>query len=107
MTHVLAPRAVGNTSGRRRSGTCSFIWLTSDPSRLSASAAKALENESELGLSDACVWELCLKWQSKKIQLPAPPRVWVSEQVGAWSLLRVPIVPEHLYRSLVRKPLGQ
>jgi PIN domain nuclease of toxin-antitoxin system len=79
--------------------TCSFVWLTSDPSRLSAAAAKEIEAERELGLSDVCWWEICLKWQAKKLELPAPPRTWISEQVGVWSILRVPIEPEHLYRS--------
>jgi PIN domain nuclease of toxin-antitoxin system len=79
--------------------TCSFIWLTSDPSRLSKAAAQAIESEQELYLSDVCVWEICLKWQAKKIGLPTPPRGWISEQMSTWSFLRAPIEPEHLFRT--------
>jgi PIN domain nuclease of toxin-antitoxin system len=80
--------------------TCTFIWLTSIPSRISDPAKQALEAESELGLSDASVWEVCLKWQAQKIELPMPPRTWISEQVRAWQLQRVPIEVDHLYRTV-------
>ncbi len=79
--------------------TCALLWLTSDPSRLSATAKKAIESEQALYLSDASVWEICLKWQAKKLGLPTPPRTWVAEQVSAWSLLRVPLEAEHFFRT--------
>ncbi len=79
--------------------TCSLIWLTSDPSRLSKAAAQAIESEQELYVSDVCVWEICLKWQAKKLSLPTPPRGWVSEQMSSWSFLRVPVEPEHMFRT--------
>jgi PIN domain nuclease of toxin-antitoxin system len=46
-----------------------------------------------------CVWEICLKWQAKKIDLPTPPRIWVAEQMSVWSLLRVPLELEHFFRT--------
>jgi PIN domain nuclease of toxin-antitoxin system len=80
--------------------TCTFIWLASEASRLSAVAVRALDAESDLFLSDVSIWEICLKWQSKKIELPSPPRTWVSEQARTWSLDSLPIIAEHLYRSI-------
>ena len=80
--------------------TCTFIWLASDPSRLSAEAVTALDSEIDICLSDTSVWEICLKWQAKKIELPSPPRIWVSEQAKAWHLRRLPIEQEHLFRSV-------
>jgi PIN domain nuclease of toxin-antitoxin system len=50
-------------------------------------------------LSDVSVWEICLKWQARKLQLPAPPRRWVTEQMGQWSLSRAALEPEDLFRS--------
>jgi PIN domain nuclease of toxin-antitoxin system len=79
--------------------TCTLVWLTSDPGRLSARAREALDAESDISLSDASVWEICLKWQAKKLELPMPPRTWVADQVRAWQLQRVPIEAEHLYRT--------
>lgn len=80
--------------------TCTVIWLASMPSRLSEPAKQALEAESDLCLSDASVWEICLKWQAKKIELPMPPRAWISEQVRTWQLQRIPIEVDHLYRTV-------
>lgn len=80
--------------------TCTLVWLTSDPGRLSAPAVEALEGESEIALSDVSVWEICLEWQVKKLELPAPPRLWIPEQVRAWHLRRMPIEVEHLFRMV-------
>ncbi|MCW5867665.1 MAG: type II toxin-antitoxin system VapC family toxin [Candidatus Eremiobacteraeota bacterium] len=79
--------------------TCVLIWLTSDPEHLSAAAVQALEDPSaRLFVSDASVWELCLKWQSGKMQLPQPPRNWVEDQQKIWSLETAKIERAHLYR---------
>jgi PIN domain nuclease of toxin-antitoxin system len=80
--------------------TCTLIWLASDPRRLGAGAVAVLDTADEIHLSDATVWEICLKWQVKKLELPSPPRTWVSEQARAWDLTRLPIEPEHLYRAV-------
>ena len=79
--------------------TCTFIWLASEPSRISAEAAGAIDEASDVYLSDVTVWEICLKWQSKKIILPALPRTWVEDQARAWQLRRRPIGREELYRT--------
>ena len=80
--------------------TCTFIWLTSEPGKLGAAAGAALDGADEIHLSDATVWEICLKWQAKKLDLPSPPRTWVADQARAWDLTRLPIELEHLYRAV-------
>lgn len=80
--------------------TCTLVWLASDPERLGAAARAVLDSDSNLLVSDASTWELCLKWQAKKIRLPSPPRTWVVEQLRAWQLQRVCIEPEHLFRTV-------
>jgi PIN domain nuclease of toxin-antitoxin system len=80
--------------------TCTFIWLASDPERLSSGAKRALEKEADIVVSDVSVWEICLKWQAGKIELPSPPRNWVTEQMQTWKFERLAIEPEHLYRSV-------
>lgn len=80
--------------------TCTFVWLASEPNRLSVPARRRLDNaEADLLLSDASVWEICLKWQAGKLTLPEPPRRWIEHQRRSWELERLPIEPEHLYRS--------
>jgi PIN domain nuclease of toxin-antitoxin system len=58
-----------------------------------------VHGDARILLSDASVWELCLKWQAGKVELPAPPRRWIGEQVQAWGIERLPIEPEHCYRT--------
>jgi PIN domain nuclease of toxin-antitoxin system len=80
--------------------TCTFIWLCADPAHLSDPARKALsEAGAELLLSDVSVLEVCLKWQTGKLQLPAPPRSWLEEQVRIWRAARTPIARSAIYRS--------
>lgn len=80
--------------------TCTFVWLSCDPAGLSESARRALDDTaSELLLSDVSVWEICLKWQAGKLELPAPPRVWVEDQRRIWALGRATLDLEHLYRG--------
>jgi PIN domain nuclease of toxin-antitoxin system len=80
--------------------TCTFIWLASEPGRLSEAARAALDAEPRLTLSDVSTWEICLKWQAKKIVLPSPPRTWVADQVRIWQLQRAAIEPEQLFRAV-------
>jgi len=79
--------------------TCAFLWLAEASDRLSSTAAQALDDdEASLFLSDASVWEICLKWQAGKILLPSPPRRWIDGQFGIWDLKALPVVRSQLYR---------
>jgi PIN domain nuclease of toxin-antitoxin system len=51
--------------------TCTFLWLTAEPSRLSAAAAEALDDETNaLSISDVSALEIALKWSVRKLKLP-------------------------------------
>jgi PIN domain nuclease of toxin-antitoxin system len=77
------------------------VWLSAEPKRLSKKARAALDADaSTLHLSDASVWEVCLKWQAKKLELPAPPRQWLAEQARVWQTERVSIELEHIHRTV-------
>ena len=79
--------------------TCTFVWLVSDPDRLSQTVVETIDDaRNDLALSDVSVWEICLKWQVGKIGLPVPPRPWIEQQVETWRLDRVEIQRAHLYR---------
>ena len=73
--------------------------MTSEPSRLTNRAIEALNNQSSiLFLSDASVWEICLKWQAGKYALPSPPRDWCEEQAAIWKLNPLQIERTHMFR---------
>ena len=78
--------------------TCALIWMASDSDRVGSRASLAIDNAQEIYLSDVTVWEICLKWQAGKIQLPSPPRLWCESQVAQWRLSSCPIRRSHLYR---------
>jgi len=80
--------------------TCTFIWLCTEPGKLSDAAREAIDgSDSILVLSDASVLEITLKWGAGKIGLPDPPRHWVEEQMRIWALDSSPISRQDMYRS--------
>lgn len=80
--------------------TCTFIWLTCEPERLSEACKEAIENtESNIWVSDVNCFEICLKWQSKKLQLPDSPRIWFEEQTRLWCLQCNNLTRLHMYRA--------
>lgn len=79
--------------------TCTFIWLCSEPLRLSAGVRQTIDDrDTDLVLSDASALEITLKWHAGKITLPEPPRSWIETQTHAWSIRTLPILREHIYR---------
>ncbi len=86
--------------------TCTFLWLAAEPDRLGARAREVLDADgARLFLSDASIWEVCLKWQARKLELPLPPRRWFGEQLPLWQVERLPLEPEHYFRSTELPPV--
>lgn len=73
--------------------TCVFLWLTTEPSKLSALAVTALDDEqNELFLSDTSMWEIALKYKSGKLPLPDAPREWIPSELSFHGIQSVSIV---------------
>lgn len=80
--------------------TCTFIWLCSEPERLSQAAKSAIDApNSSLFLSDISALEITLKWSAGKLVLPDPPRNWVETQIAAWALDCLPLNRAEIYRA--------
>jgi PIN domain nuclease of toxin-antitoxin system len=80
--------------------TCTLLWLAGDPEKLSPAARSALDDDKNpLLLSDVSVLEVCLKWQSGKLTLPSPPRMWTEQQRQTWELDQLVLTREHMFRS--------
>lgn len=72
--------------------TCTFLWLATEPTRLSLAATSAIESEqSELFLCHASVWEITLKHKSGKLPLPDLPRHWIPAELQFHAIESVPI----------------
>ena len=79
--------------------TCTFIWLCSDPERLSETAKSAIDaRDSTLLLSDISALEISLKWSAGKIVLPDPPKHWIETQITTWGLECPPLSRDDIYR---------
>ena len=80
--------------------TCTFIWLCSEPERLSQTSKSAIEApDSSLLLSDVSALEITLKWSAGKIVLPDPPRYWIETQIVAWTLDCLALSRAEIYRA--------
>ena len=79
---------------------CVFIWLCAEPVRLSPTARELLENpEKAFLVSDVSALEITLKWTAGKLALPTPPRLWIEEQIRAWSISQLPLERSDMYRA--------
>ncbi len=86
--------------------TCTFIWLCSDPARLSEGATKALdEPANDRALSMASVWEIALKYQGGKLPLPQTPATWVEEQLRLQDIDVLPLQRDVLYQAAALPPV--
>lgn len=76
-----------------------FVWLTSEPLRLTTRAKQLLaEEENEFFLSDASVLELSLKYNEGILEMPKTPRKWINEQIKLWNVKSIGITREICYR---------
>lgn len=55
--------------------TCTFLWIISAPEQLTQAAKQALvDGYNRLSLSQASMWEIQIKYQSRKLALTHTPR---------------------------------
>jgi PIN domain nuclease of toxin-antitoxin system len=80
------------------------IWTLSEPSKISATAKRAMNTAPALSVSTVTVWEIILKHQAGKLLLSSPVDDVVNQILyqSPWSIL--PMRPEHLL-PLVRLPM--
>jgi len=72
--------------------TCSFLWLITEPERLTARVRAALqEPENEVFLSAASVWECAIKQKQGRLPLPGDPARFLTEQRVAHGIAALPI----------------
>ena len=79
--------------------TFPFVWLVSQPQKLSFTAKDTLRDESnEFFLSDASVLELSLKYNDGSLKMPQNPRRWIKEQIKLWNFKSIGITRESCFR---------
>jgi PIN domain nuclease of toxin-antitoxin system len=78
--------------------TCTFFWLVTDDSKLSARAKEIfLDAENELLLSAVTGWEITVKYSLGKLHLTEPPKEFITNRIQANSLTELPISMNHTF----------
>jgi PIN domain nuclease of toxin-antitoxin system len=86
--------------------TCTFIWLCSEPEKLSNSATIALDDLSnDRALSLASVWEITLKYHSGKLPLPEQPDRWIEDQLRLQDIDVLPLQRTTIYQAGALPPI--
>lgn len=90
-----------------------WLWHLAEPVRLGTTARAAIaDDENEIFLSAASVWEIVTKHAIGKLRLPEPPETYVRTRQIATSIRSLPITDEHALRvsalpSLHRDPFDR
>ena len=80
--------------------TCTLIWLSTDPDKLSPATVQAIDaSGSVLLCSDVSALEIALKWSAGKLVLPDPPRHWLERQIDTWGLDCLSLRRTDIYRA--------
>lgn len=76
-----------------------WVWMVSDPDKLSARAAKEIEGEKQLGLSAISCWELATLLRKGKIALDRDPLDWIEQSIEDFGIELLPLTPAISVRS--------
>lgn len=80
--------------------TCTFLWLALPQGKLSAEASRLINTPSTmLFVSDASVWEICLKHSNGKLSLPDAPRQWIPSRMAFFQTQSLGISQAAIVRS--------
>lgn len=76
--------------------THTFLWGIAEPTRLSPTARKIMEDgDNDILVSAASAWEIAIKTQLGKLRLPARPESFVSEQLLKHRFNSLPVSFSH------------
>nr|WP_279342402.1 type II toxin-antitoxin system VapC family toxin [Geotalea sp. SG265] len=86
--------------------THAFLWMLLDDRRLSPPARKILaDSRNILYLSSASTWEIAIKSQLGRIELPDEPEKFVLEQIRVNGIEMLPITVRHSMATLRLPPI--
>lgn len=84
--------------------THTWLWLVSDPDRLSPIAAKAIAEDKRLALSAISCWEFSDLLRQGKIGLDREPLEWMEQSIAEFGIELLPLTPAIAVRSSLLGP---
>jgi PIN domain nuclease of toxin-antitoxin system len=79
-----------------------FLWAAGAPERLSAEALDAISDaKNDVFVSAAAIWEIVLKHDLGKLQLPASPVTYIPTIIAQLGFRQLPITFEHALTVMV------
>ncbi|MDQ6662306.1 MAG: type II toxin-antitoxin system VapC family toxin [Chloroflexota bacterium] len=75
-----------------------FLWAASDPAHLSPAAAEACQ-VGQLWLSVASIWEIAIKVQIGRLQIPAALQDFIGRHLRIGQISVLPIHARHAFRQ--------
>jgi PIN domain nuclease of toxin-antitoxin system len=76
--------------------THAFLWALAGDSRMSPDARDVFVGHTDLLLSTVSIWEILIKVQSGKLNLPRPSGPYVLSRLAENRIRRLPITFDHL-----------
>jgi PIN domain nuclease of toxin-antitoxin system len=72
--------------------THTFLWMTAEPTKLSAKIREIVQvSDNQLLLSAASGWETALLWHLKRVELPDQPQRFIPEALQKLNITPLPI----------------
>jgi len=72
-----------------------WLWLQYAPERLANALAAVADSANELLFSAASSWEIAIKWELGKLQLPESPDTYVPDRVASSGVVPLPVEHAH------------
>ncbi|MEI6222728.1 MAG: type II toxin-antitoxin system VapC family toxin [bacterium] len=77
--------------------TCTFLWIVTDSANLSPHAKELfLNEENEVYLSVISSWEITLKYQLNRLELPTSPKNFIPEECENHAISLLPFTQEDI-----------
>lgn len=82
-----------------------FLWLQMEPDRLRSHAELLEDLDNELLVSTVVAWEISIKFQTGRLELPEHPQVYVPERMRAIKAVSIPVEQKHALAVASLPPL--